>query len=277
MSPLGLPALARSGRGDERSLQYVLSEARRVSEAVERRSPRRRRALSQPSASRRSGRRTAGSTSSPRPSTLDRLEAATKTANALAARLERSLQTGGRAGTELVGLLAGRLHVLDCALDGLAAGDPYELFLEVRSQGTDTSFAHRIEAMYEAWAAARGMQVERLDAAPGRPMLAVSGLGSWQILHREAGLHVLEHASADDGHSGGRETARVVVAPRDTRPTPDASSLADAARLALDSAPAANVVVRRYRSGPSPLVRDSARGYRTGNLEQVLAGEFDLY
>ena len=69
----------------------------------------------------------------------------------------------------------------------------------------------------------------------------------------------------------------MIVAPRDTLPTPDASRLADAARLALDSAPAANVVVRRYRSGPSPLVRDAARGYRTGNLEQILAGEFDLY
>ena len=41
--------------------------------------------------------------------------------------------------------------------------------------------------------------------------------------------------------------------------------------------PSPNAVVRRYRTGPSPLVRDSARGYRTGNLDGVLAGEFDLY
>ena len=276
VSPLGLPALARSRRGDERSLQYVLSEARRVSDAVDALAPQKAGALGalgEPAFWETDGRFDVLA----KAEYLDRLEAATKTANALAARLERSIQTGGRGGPELVGLLAGRLHVLDCALDGLAAGDPYELFVEVRSQGTDASFAHRIEAMYEAWAAARGMQVERLDAAPGRRLLAVSGLGCWQILHREAGLHVLEHASADDGQSGDRETARVVVAPRGTRPTPDASGLVDAARLALDSAPAANVVVRRYRSGPSPLVRDSARGYRTGNLEQVLAGEFDLY
>jgi len=276
MSPLGLPALARSGRGDERSLQYVLSEARRVSEAVDALAPQKAGALAalgEPAFWETDGRFDVLA----KAEYLDRLEAATKTANALAARLERSFQTGGRGGPELVGLLAGRLHVLDCALNGLAAGDPYELFVEVRSQGTDSSFAHRIEAMYDAWAVARGMQVEHLDAAAGRHVLAVSGLGSWRILHREAGLHVLEHASADGGHSGDRETARVIVAPRDTLPTPDASRLADAARLALDSAPAANVVVRRYRSGPSPLVRDAARGYRTGNLEQILAGEFDLY
>ncbi|HEX6723718.1 MAG TPA: AAA family ATPase [Gaiella sp.] len=275
-SPLGLPALARSGRGDERSLQYVLSEARRVSGAVDALAPQKAGALAalgEPTFWETDGRFDVLA----KAEYLDRLEAATKTANGLAARLERSLHTEGRAGTELVGMLAGRLHVLDCALDGLAAGDPYELFVEVRSQEPDTSFANRIAAMYEAWAAARGMQAERLDAAPGRHVLAVSGLGSWQILHHEAGLHVLEHAAADDGHSGDRETARVTVAARDTRPAPDASGLADAARLALDSAPTANVVVRRYRSGPSPLVRDSVRGYRTGNFEQVLAGEFDLY
>jgi ATP-dependent Clp protease ATP-binding subunit ClpC len=35
--------------------------------------------------------------------------------------------------------------------------------------------------------------------------------------------------------------------------------------------------VRRYRPGRSPLVRDTARGYRTGRLDRVLAGDFDLY
>ncbi len=34
--------------------------------------------------------------------------------------------------------------------------------------------------------------------------------------------------------------------------------------------------VRRYRRGPSPLVRDSARSWRTGRLDRVLEGDFDL-
>jgi ATP-dependent Clp protease ATP-binding subunit ClpC len=37
-----------------------------------------------------------------------------------------------------------------------------------------------------------------------------------------------------------------------------------------------STVVRRYREEPSPLVRDSARGWRTGRLERVLEGDFDL-
>jgi ATP-dependent Clp protease ATP-binding subunit ClpC len=28
---------------------------------------------------------------------------------------------------------------------------------------------------------------------------------------------------------------------------------------------------------PSPLVRDTARGWRTGRLDRVLAGDFDLF
>ena len=117
---------------------------------------------------------------------------------------------------------------------------------------------------------------DEIASGPGHHVLAVSGLGCWQILHGEAGLHVLEHAADDDGRSAERETARVTVAPRSTKPTPEGEA-GDEARLALAAVAAPNVVVRRYRSGPSPLVRDSARGYRTGNLDQVLAGEFDLY
>ena len=274
-SPLGLRALSRKGRGDERSVQYVLSETRRVGAAVGALAAQKAGALAalgEPTFWETDGRYDVLA----KAEYLDRLEAAMKTANGLAARLDRG-HSGGRPSTELVGLLAGRLHVLDCALDGLAAGDPYELFLEVGSQEADPSFADRIAEMYESWAAARGMRVGHLASDPGRHVLAVSGLGCWQILHGEAGLHVLEHSADDDGRPAERETVRVTVAPRATRPQPAGAGAVDEARVALAADAAPNVVVRRYRTGPSPLVRDSARGYRTGNLEQVLAGEFDLY
>jgi ATP-dependent Clp protease ATP-binding subunit ClpC len=35
-------------------------------------------------------------------------------------------------------------------------------------------------------------------------------------------------------------------------------------------------ICRRYRAEPSPLVRDSVRGWRTGRLDRVLGGEFDV-
>ena len=179
-----------------------------------------------------------------------------KTANGLAARLDRS-RSGGRPSTELVGLLAGRLHVLDCALDGLAAGDPYELFLAVGSQEADPSFADRIAEMYESWAAARGMQVGHLTSDPGHHVLAVSGLGCWQILHGEAGLHVLEHAADDDGRSAERETARVTVAPRATRPTPEGEAVDEARARARRRSPR-----RTSSSGATGPARPRSSGTR---------------
>jgi len=43
----------------------------------------------------------------------------------------------------------------------------------------------------------------------------------------------------------------------------------------LDEAPRPTAVVRRYREAP-PLVRDAAGKWRTGRLDLVLGGEFDL-
>ena len=36
-------------------------------------------------------------------------------------------------------------------------------------------------------------------------------------------------------------------------------------------------IVRRYQREPTPLVRDGVRKYRTGRLDRVLAGGFDLF
>jgi hypothetical protein len=35
-------------------------------------------------------------------------------------------------------------------------------------------------------------------------------------------------------------------------------------------------VVRRYRDGAAPLVRDAHGGWRTGRFDLVLGGDFDL-
>ncbi len=276
-SPPEVRTLARTGRGDEASARLLVAEAQRVREAVRALEPQKDGALAalgEPAFWETAGRFDVLA----KAEYLDRLEAATKTATALAGRLERSMGADRAAGTELVELLAGRLHVLGSALDGLAQGDPYELVVEVSSQDADPSFASRIAEMYEAWAGARGMRLERLAAdTAGAHVLAISGLGCWRLLHPEAGLHVLEHASVDGERVAERETVRVTVAPRGTTPPADGERLDEVARAALAAAPSPNAVVRRYRTGPSPLVRDSVRGYRTGNLDGVLAGEFDLY
>ena len=64
-----------------------------------------------------------------------------------------------------------------------------------------------------------------------------------------------------DGRGGyDRRRVRVTVTPLDD-----------------DTAPAGRAtIVRRYRERPTPLVRDAVRGWRTGKLDAVLSGGFDL-
>ena len=115
------------------------------------------------------------------------------------------------------------------------------------------------------------MKVRRLWSE-GSHLLVVSGIGAHQILSTETGLHVFE--SPHDESSFDRVAVHVAVAPF-TSASPDAD-VAELARLALARLPASNSVVRRYRTDPSPLVRDSVRDWRTGRLDRVLAGEFDV-
>ncbi len=217
---------------------------------------------------------------------LDRLQAATRTAERLAVRLRRSVRDDGRANPKLVGLLAGRLYVLDRALAGIAASAPTDVFVHLRTSGPHRGtrpetepFAALLVEMYEGWAARCGMQAQRLDAPENEHLLAISGLGCGEILAAEAGLHVLEQVDEerDGAKVGDREQVRVLVLPRPEGPEAGAGSLARLARHAIVETATSTVVVRRYRPGRAPLVRDGVRGYRTGRLDRVLAGDFDLY
>jgi ATP-dependent Clp protease ATP-binding subunit ClpC len=197
---------------------------------------------------------------------LDRLAAATATATRLAARLDPGRGTHSR---ELVGMLARRLHVLEAALRGLAAGDARDAQIAIRpgrheDAESTAAFVADLVSMYVRWADGRGMRVRRASSATAH-VLAVAGLGAYTLLYPEAGLHVLELPAAD--RSFDRVSAIVTVTPADVeeRPRTD-DGVADASDLSI---------VRRYRHAPSPLVRD-ASGARTGRIDRVLGGDFDL-
>jgi ATP-dependent Clp protease ATP-binding subunit ClpC len=213
---------------------------------------------------------------------LDRLEAALGTAERLGERLGRSAAHNGKGTSDLVGLLANRLYVLDAALTGLRNDAPEQVFLRVRpgkGEADAKDFAHRIAEMYSQWADRRGMQMHRLDGTDGEWLFGVSGLGCGQILMPEAGLHIMEvdRERADGAHETTRISTLVQVAPWPPGPEVDRVGLGALARSALDEAPIAPTVIRRYRTEPAPLVRDSQRGYRTGRIDRVFAGDFDLF
>ena len=97
----------------------------------------------------------------------------------------------------------------------------------------------------------------RPPTAAIRWQATVTGFGALRTLRPESGLHVLE---VPDGRGGyDRRRVRVTV-------TPEAPGT-----------PASRTkIVRRYRERPTPLVRDAVRNWRTGRLDTVLAGGFDL-
>jgi ATP-dependent Clp protease ATP-binding subunit ClpC len=232
---------------------------------------------------------------------LDRLETACRTASKLGARLRQRLEapqegsdTNGSEEAELCSLLGFRVYSLERALAGLDVGAPFELFLRLRVVGeralspeAEQQFLEELVAMYLSWAERRGMQAEVLARSKQEVLLHAGGLGAGLILQPEAGLHVLEvlETKQDGKHRGNgsreRSLERVTVAVQIGECVPgeriSEGALLEQARRAFRTAEMPAQVVRRYRKQPSALVRDAVRGYRTGRLDTVLAGGFDLF
>jgi ATP-dependent Clp protease ATP-binding subunit ClpC len=219
---------------------------------------------------------------------MDRIEAGARSARSLLARLDgdgaAQRQVWPR---NMVARLAQQMLLLEAAGEEAMSTGPRDAFVYVQSgpDGPDRAgeqdFARQVAAMYEAWARQRGMRIAVLKPstrhAGDTVWLAVSGFSSFVVLAQEDGLHVLEWGTNADGGIK-RASVRVRVLPQP--PTPARDGEAELTRQAADvlaGAPApAPTIVRRYRGTPSPLVRDAVRGWRTGRLERVLAGDFDL-
>ena len=220
---------------------------------------------------------------------LDRIEAGMNTAMRLLERLQRG-RDRQQYSPRLVQQLAHQLYLIEAACRGVAEEQPPDAFLQVAAVhgGGDIdvrsdAFAAQIAAMYRGWAEKRRMRLADLPV-PGNPgggpftvRMAISGYAAYAILSAEDGLHVLEIPAA--GKSFQRCRVHVRVAPQPPVPPEgeDGGLAAQAERAFAAQDDGGRVtIVRRYREAPSPLVRDSVKGWRTGRLEQVLDGNFDL-
>ncbi len=222
---------------------------------------------------------------------MDRIESGFDSAGSLLRRL-----SGGNKENrlhfprDLMKRLAQQLYLLEKACAGLQSEHPSEAFLLVqagRDSGVTASlndeFAVRLGKMYCRWAEKRRMQIRPLEEARGdgktpyHLLLALSGFAAFAILQPEDGLHILEIPEQEE-KSFKRCRVQVRVVPQPDEPVgPGLEPLRQQAIRTFDShGPASITVVRRYREHPSPLVRDSVRGWRTGRLDQVLEGDFDL-
>ena len=216
----------------------------------------------------------------------DRIEGGARGARSLSGRL--SSRAGAKSGAPrtLVCALAQQLYLLNAALEDLDAGAASDAFLLVEALGGEApngdanAWPRRLAQMYERWGHKRQMRSQMLTDAvqksgPIAILMGFGGLGAHAILRRESGLHVFETPDTDSSFL--RQSARVRVAPQPFKPRAAPQAEADYARACVASAGAAGSnIVRRYREQPSPLVRDSISGWRTGRLDQVLGGDFDL-
>jgi ATP-dependent Clp protease ATP-binding subunit ClpC len=216
---------------------------------------------------------------------MDRIEVGLHGAKSLIGRLHESAAGKGPAASrQLVSLTAQQIYLLREATESFRLDKPRDAFLLVEpgksnsgSQRLAEEFAHRIAAMYAGWGEKRKMQVQRIGThtgvAPGRALFAFSGFGAYSILEKENGLHILE--TPKEGGAFKRISVTVRVAPQPVMPPGnDIGAIAITEMRKTENKRLR--IVRRYREKPSPLVRDDIRGWRTGRIDEVLDGNFDL-
>jgi ATP-dependent Clp protease ATP-binding subunit ClpC len=212
---------------------------------------------------------------------IDRVKTAAATAEALRGRLARGTERTGRPSRELAARLALQLHLLKEGTRDVAENAPIEVALRVEpalekpaAHQATREWCQQIIGMYRAWAGNRHMQLAEIadGAEPALPWLLISGFGAHRLLSQETGLHILE--AGEDG-TARRVAARVRLA---VAPLGDLSADRLRAAIATEFArgPQPHAVVRRYRTEPAPLVRNMNGSWRSGRLDAVLGGDFDL-
>ncbi len=212
---------------------------------------------------------------------MDRVRAAASTADAFRARLAKAPARGGKPAKELIARLALQLHLIGEGIQDVFEEAPVEAALTIEpalgggaNSDEALSWCAQLLAMYRGWAASRNMQLSEIPGRAKEPaILLISGFGAHRALAQETGLHVLE--TPDGDKNAGRVTARVRVVPAppgELAPNRLRATLA----AAFSQSAASNTLTRRYRNGASPLVRDMAAGWRSGRLDAVLRGDFDL-
>jgi ATP-dependent Clp protease ATP-binding subunit ClpC len=212
-------------------------------------------------------------------SLIDRVDEAARTAERLFARLGASSKSG-HASRDMIARLALQLHLVGEGIADVEQSAPVDALLKVEralDAGGDAAGAHdwvgRIIQMYRGWAKLRHMQLHEFKGpSPGdATILQIAGFGAFRRLADEAGLHILE---GDERDGDRRIVARVSVVAGAVADPPAAEVYRHFAALLSQSAP--GTVVRRYRETPAPLVRDSKQGWRSGRLDAVLRGDFDI-
>ncbi len=214
---------------------------------------------------------------------MDRIESGLSTAESLINRIERNSLP-----RNLIARLAQQLYLISEAHTSFINESPQDAFLKIETKPKSTdekealnAFALDLKSMYLKWAEKRLMKYDILDESNNKAnsdytcILAVSGFAAYSILEAESGLHISE--SLNKEKKVLRLNVRVSVAPQPATPENDTAVLLRLARsLFLQNSDRTRKIIRRYQFAPTPLVRDHVRKWRTGRLDRVLDGNFDV-
>lgn len=207
---------------------------------------------------------------------LDRIEEAVDRGVSLLRRLTPAANRPRRS-DDVLRSVALRAILLRAAMRDVFEERPHDALILVEARDHCTGVAERIVEMYAAWAAQRGGRLEsaRLPGPDFRWLGSVSGFAGYSLLEDETGLHVWEYPEDQKPH---RKGVRVRVRPHPPAPL-DLDVFTDRDMALREFPPVSDEelgIVRTYREEPSPLVKDRVRNWRTGLLNRVLAGDFDL-
>ncbi|MBN1559910.1 AAA family ATPase [candidate division KSB1 bacterium] len=212
---------------------------------------------------------------------MDRIESGLRAAESLLGRIERTTLP-----KNLIALLAQQLYLLGEAHQSYLAETPQDAFLKIESKARTAEeqdlvhpFAQRLKEMYVNWAKKRLMKCEILqerfdDSSDCLCIMAISGFAAYPILAPESGMHVLEVVEQEK--KWRRYRIHIRVAPQAMTPESSRDGLLTQAVAAFAASDEKPRIIRRYQTSPTPLVRDSVRKWRTGKLERVLEGDFDV-
>ncbi|MEL7145012.1 MAG: AAA family ATPase [Bacteroidota bacterium] len=185
--------------------------------------------------------------------------------------------------------IANRLRLLQLSIKAYIANEYQECFLTISYSEEDMGkpralhFFDQQVKMYRAWAKQRGMEMRPLKTVNQEMVhhYLVTGFAARQILMPESGLHVWEDSQAK---KAGKEQPQKVTRYRInvdcapcTRVSPDDKELITLlnAQATLNN-PYDKKLLRSYKFGKKPLIKDHLRNWQTGKVDLILSGNFDL-